>query len=474
MLFSSFLFLFWFLPAALLLYFVLPSLVRHISGGRVRARALLFLRNAILLFLSLLFYGWGEPLYVFLMIATVVADYLFGLWVSTSSRPKAVLCLSIVFNLGLLFYFKYAAFFFGIFGIDIPVPRMPIGISFYTFQALSYVADVYFGRVRAERSVVAFGAYVSLFPQLIAGPIVRYSDVASELGDRRHSVSHAAAGARCFIAGLCKKVLLANPAGALFHSFAARGVGALSLSGAWLALVAFSLQIYFDFSGYSDMAVGLGRVFGFRFPENFRYPYTAVSFTDFWRRWHITLSSFFKEYVYIPLGGSRHGTLRTILNLFAVWLLTGLWHGAGWNFVLWGLYYFLLLVLEKFVLSRVPVSTPGACRRALTLFGILFGWLLFAFDGSESYLTFPRLGSFLAAMLGKNGAFLDNDLFDLVRHLPFLLIAALGCTPLPRKAFAHIYKKRGTFGVVLPILGLLLSLCYLADSSFNPFLYFRF
>ncbi|MBQ3056822.1 MAG: MBOAT family protein [Clostridia bacterium] len=474
MLFSSFLFLFWFLPAALLLYFALPPLVWRISGGRMGARGLLFLRNVILLFLSLVFYGWGEPLYVFLMIATVAANFLFGLWVAVSRRPKAVLWLAIVFNLGLLFYFKYAAFFFGIFGISIPSPRMPIGISFYTFQALSYVADVYFGRVRPEQSAASFGAYVSLFPQLIAGPIVRYSDVAGELRERRHGVSDAAAGARRFIAGLCKKVVLANPAGALFHTLAARSVGTLSLSGAWLALLSFSLQIYFDFSGYSDMAVGLGRIFGFRFPENFRYPYTAVSFTDFWRRWHITLSSFFKEYVYIPLGGSRRGMWRTVINLFAVWLLTGLWHGAGWNFVLWGLYYFLFLVLEKFALSRVLAATPKACRHALTLLGILFGWLLFAFDGSEIYLTFPRLGTFLAALLGKNGAVLQNDLFDLVRHLPFLLIAALGCTPLPRAAFAKICKKRGTFGVILPILGLLLSICYLADSSFNPFLYFRF
>ena len=474
MLFSSFLFLFLFLPLALLLYFALPPLIWRISGGCAGAKWLLFLRNAILLFLSLLFYGWGEPLYVFLMIATVVADFLFGLWVAVARRPKAVLCLSIAFNLGLLFYFKYAAFFFGIFSIDFPAPRMPIGISFYTFQALSYVADVYWGRVQAERSAVAFGAYVSLFPQLIAGPIVQYSDVASELKERRHSTEDAAAGARRFIAGLCKKVLLANPAGALFHTLAARSVGTLSLSGAWLALLCFSFQIYFDFSGYSDMAVGLGRIFGFCFPENFRYPYTAVSFTDFWRRWHITLSSFFKEYVYIPLGGSRRGTGRTVFNLFAVWLLTGLWHGAGWNFVLWGLYYFLFLVLEKFVLSHMLSRTPRACRHILTLLGILFGWLLFAFDGSEVYLTFPRLSAFLLALLGKNGTVLQNDLFDLVRHLPFLLIAALGCTPLPRAIFAKICKKRGTFGVILPFLGLLLSVCYLADSSFNPFLYFRF
>ena len=474
MLFSSFLFLFWYLPTTLLLYFALPPLAKRLSGGRMSARGVLFLQNVILFAASLLFYGWGEPLYVFLMLATVAADFLFGLWVEGAKRPRTVLVLAILFNLGILFYFKYAAFFLSVFGVSVRVPRMPLGISFYTFQALSYVVDVYVGRVRAERSAIAFGAYVALFPQLIAGPIVRYSDIAAELSERRHTVSGAAAGARRFVAGLCKKVLLANPAGALFHTLAARGTDAISLSCAWLALFAFAFQIYFDFSGYSDMAVGLGRVLGFRFPENFRYPYVAISITDFWRRWHITLSSFFREYVYFPLGGSRRGAWRTVFNLFVVWLLTGLWHGAAWNFIFWGLYYFLLLVLEKFLLAPLLPHVPPFFRHVFTLFGILFGWLLFAFDGSAHYLTTGALGGFLLALLGKNGAILQNDLFDLVRHLPFLLILALGATPLPREAFAYISQKRGTFAVILPILGLLLSVCYLADASFNPFLYFRF
>ena len=267
MLFSSFLFLFWFLPLTLLLYFLLPACLSRVCGGRMGRGAQLFLRNVILLVASLLFYGWGEPLYVLLMLGTVAADFFFGLWLARSRRPQAVLWLAVLFNLGLLFYFKYAAFFGGLLGISLSAPRMPLGISFYTFQALSYVVDVYYGRVRAARDPIAFGAYVALFPQLIAGPIVRYSDVATELESRRHSVRDAASGARRFIAGLTKKMLIANPAGALFAVLAAKPAGELFATGAWLALVAFAIQIYFDFSGYSDMAVGLGRISAFPFPK---------------------------------------------------------------------------------------------------------------------------------------------------------------------------------------------------------------
>lgn len=474
MLFSSFLFIFWFLPAVLLLYFSLPPILRRFARGGIKKTHVTVLQNAVLLAASLFFYGWGEPLYVLLMLLTVAVNFLLGAWVAKSRAPRAVLLVAVLFNLSLLFYFKYTAFFLALFGVAVAVPRMPIGISFYTFQALSYVADVYFGRIRAEKSPLAFGTYVALFPQLIAGPIVQYKDVAAELQAREHSVSEAAAGARRFVAGLAKKVLLANPAGALFHTTLAAPREDLSLVGAWLALVCFALQIYFDFSGYSDMAVGLGRIFGFHFPENFNYPYTAVSFTDFWRRWHITLSAFFRDYVYIPLGGSRRGIFRTVLNLFAVWLLTGLWHGAAWNFVLWGLYYFLFLVLEKLVFSKFLARVPLFLRHALTLLGILFGWLLFAFDGSEAYLTLGALGGFLGALVGGNGILSQNALFDLVRHIPFLLLAALGTTPLPRKIYHRIAEKRGTFAILLPLMGFLLCVSYLANAGFNPFLYFRF
>lgn len=474
MLFSSFLFLFCFLPLTLLLYFLLPACLSRICSGRMSTGAQLFLRNVILLVASLLFYGWGEPLFVLLMLGTVAADFFFGLWLARSRRPRTVLWLATLFNLGLLFYFKYAAFFGGLLGVSVSATRMPLGISFYTFQALSYVVDVYYGRVRAARDPIAFGTYVALFPQLIAGPIVRYSDVAVALKSRRHGVHDAASGARRFIAGLTKKMLIANPAGALFAMLVEKPTSELFATGAWLALVAFAIQIYFDFSGYSDMAVGLGRIFGFSFPENFNYPYTAVSITDFWRRWHITLSAFFKEYVYIPLGGNRRGGVRTVINLFVVWFLTGLWHGAAWNFILWGLYYLVLLLVEKFLLARFLPHVPRPLRHTLTLLGILFGWLLFVFDGSSSYLTLSALGAFLGTLFGRNGLLGGNELYELVRHLPFLAIAALAATPVPRAAYRTLVQKRAVLAILLPVLALFFSLAYLADATYNPFLYFRF
>lgn len=472
MLFSSFLFLFWFLPASLLLYFGVPAFAALVCGKKLTSGALLLLRNAVLFAVSLFFYGWGEPLFVLLMLFTIALNFVLALCITKSRHPKIPLVLAILFDLGILFYFKYAAFFLGALGISFSVPDMPLGISFYTFQTLSYVADVYLGRVSATNRFLTFGTYVALFPQLIAGPIVRYSDVERELACREHSGSLAAEGTRRFIAGLAKKVLLANPWGALFEALTTAPI--LSLAAAWLALVAFALQIYFDFSGYSDMAVGLGKIFGFHFPENFNYPYTATSITDFWRRWHITLSSFFKEYVYFPLGGSRRGTPRTILNLLIVWSFTGLWHGAAWNFILWGLYYFILLTLEKLVLARALPQTPLPLRRALTLLGILFGWLLFALDGSTPTLSLSAMGEFLAALVGRHGLARGNDLFDLVRHLPLLALSVLGATPCPKRLFHRLCQKRAPFAVLLPMLGLFLSVCYLADASFNPFLYFRF
>lgn len=472
MLFSTFSFLFWFLPFTLTLYFLPPAIGALLARRRVRWG--LAWQNAVLLFCSLIFYAWGEPLYVLLMVGVILADTLFGLLLERTRHKKAVLAAATVFHIGLLFYYKYATFFAGAVGLSIPSPHMPLGISFYTFQALSYVADVYRGEVRAERNPAVLGVYVALFPQLIAGPIVRYTDVASALRARTHSATGAACGVRRFAAGLAKKMLLANPTGALFAALLSRGAS-LSALGAWVALLAFSFQIYFDFSGYSDMAVGLGRIFGFRFPENFRYPYIARSIADFWRRWHITLSSFFREYVYIPLGGSRRGTWRTVRNLLLVWLLTGLWHGASWNFILWGLYYFLLLTLEKFVFrARLP-RFPRAFCHAAALLGILGGWLLFAFDGSTPTLTLSALPSFLSSLVGLGGA-LTPDLFDCLRHLPLLLLCALGCTPLPRRIYAETVLKKG-FGwlrTVLPLLGLMLSVIELSDAGFNPFLYFRF
>ncbi len=462
MLFSSYSFLFWFLPATLLLYF-LPAALR-IGGLRWQ--------NGVLLLFSLAFYAWGEPLYLFLMLGVIVADLCLGLWIARAKRKKTLLALAVLLHISLLFYYKYAAFFAYVCGFFLQTPRLPLGISFYTFQALSYVIDVYRGRVAPQKNPFLLGLYIALFPQLIAGPIVCYRDVATALHNRRHSLTGAATGIRRFAAGLAKKMLLANPMGALFAALIGRE---LSVLGAWGALLAFSFQLYFDFSGYSDMAVGLGRLFGFRFPENFHYPYVARSITDFWRRWHITLSSFFRDYVYIPLGGSRRGTLRTVCNLLVVWSLTGLWHGAAWNFVLWGLYYFALLALEKFVICRFSRTIPGVIAHGATLLAILLGWAIFAFDGSSAALSLPALGGFLRRLAwGK--LYTPADVYDVVRHLPLLVLCALGATALPRRLYrkAACGKRLLWLRTLLPLVALLLCLAELSDAGFNPFLYFRF
>lgn len=466
MLFSSYTFLFLFLPLVLLLYFLPPL--------RLPPRRRLAWQNGVLLLMSLLFYAWGEPVYVLLMLATVLANFLFGLCLPHCRHRRTALCLAVGVDLLLLFFYKYAGALAAAFSLPFPPVRLPLGISFFTFQALSYVVDVYRGDVPAEKNPATFGTYVALFPQLVAGPIVRYADVAGELTARTHSAARAAAGARRFAAGLCKKVLLANTAGALFTAYTTGG--SPSFLGAWLALFGFAFQIYFDFSGYSDMALGLGAIFGFTFPENFNYPYTALSFTDFWRRWHITLSSFFREYVYIPLGGNRKGKLRTVLNLFVVWTLTGLWHGAAVSFLLWGIYWFALLFLEKFVFPLLPFRLPRAARRVLTGAGILFGWVIFAFDNSSAALSPAAFRLFLSALCGVCGFASGNDMYDLVRHLPFLAICAVGSTPLPKELCRRFFAARRTAwaGVLLPLAGVVLAISYLAGTGYNPFLYFRF
>ena len=462
MLFSGFSFLFWFLPLCLVFYF-LPLCF---GGGR-SPRVLLW-QNAVLFFFSLLFYAWGEPLYVLLMLVTVGVNAALALRIARGRHRCAYLIAAVAFDVGLLLFFKYPPL------LGLPAPHLPLGISFYTFQALSFVADVYLGRAEAEKNPFYVGLYVALFPQLVAGPIVRYTDVAAELRAREHRACDAAAGVRRFCAGLAKKVLLANPAGALFAQFGAGG--AQSAVQAWLALIGFTFQIYFDFSGYTDMAVGLGRVFGFRFPENFRYPYVSRSVSDFWRRWHITLSTFFREYVYIPLGGNRRGGVRTVCNLLAVWTLTGLWHGPSWNFVLWGLYYFLLLTLEKRVLSRFFPRVPAVLCWVGTFAATLFGWMLFFFDGSTAALSLSRLPHFVATLFGAHGFAAGADLYDLVRSLTLLGLCAVGATPLPKRIFERLTRqgRAGFFRTVLPLFALLLSIAALADAGFNPFLYFRF
>ena len=449
MLFSSLEFLFLFLPLSVLVYFLLPR----------------GLRNAWLLVSGSLFYAYGEPKYLPIMLLTTLADYIFGLVISKArSRraARAILWLAVTYNVAQLAYFKFFS------------PALPIGISFYSFQALSYVIDVYRRRVEAEKSIIAFGAYVTLYPQLIAGPIVRYSDVARELRERHTSLENISAGLRRFIAGLSKKVLLANPAGEAW-SFFSTGSGALDVG---TGIFFFSMQIYFDFSGYSDMAQGLGLVFGFHFPDNFNYPYISDSITDFWRRWHITLSSFFREYVYISLGGNRCGRARTYFNLLLTWALTGIWHGAGLNFLLWGLYFALVLILEKAIVLKALQRLPRVLRRIYSLALIGVGWLIFACDGDA--LTLKEGSELLlrAIGVGADGFLSPLSRYELLRHLPLMIIMTFGATPLPKRIYLYFAEKGAlptlVHKLILPIAALALSVAYIVNSGYNPFLYFRF
>ena len=461
MLFSGIPFLFYFLPAVLLTYFLVPQR----------------LKNGLLLLFSLVFYAWGEPRYVFLMIATIGLFYGCGLAIEHCegrNGKKFWLILSVVISLALLAIFKYADFFLGsinaVSGLQLPLLKLalPIGISFYTFQCLSYTVDVYRGDTPAQRNIISFGAYVSLFPQLIAGPIVRYVDVARQLEQRSHSWEQTALGLRRFLVGLGKKVLLANQLGQLTEIF--RASPEKSVVFYWVYAIAFTLHIYFDFSGYSDMAIGLGRVFGFRFMENFNYPYLSRSISEFWRRWHMSLGSWFRDYVYIPLGGNRVSKGRWVFNILVVWMLTGLWHGAAWNFVLWGLLYAAFLLLERFVPALQKL--PALLRRAYVLLVVVLGFVLF------NAATLTQAVQDLQGMFGFGGLPLltPATLYYLRSYGLLFLVAAVGATPLPKHLAGKAAEKPA--GAVLEaalLVGLLLvCTAYLVDGSFNPFLYFRF
>ena len=436
-------------------------------------------RNLVLLVVSLVFYGMGEPIYLFLMIFTIVSDYFFGLMIERSYRkgkkPAWVLVSAVVFNIGLLGFFKYYDPVMAALGMPTLGLELPIGISFYTFQALSYVIDVYRREAMVQRSIVAFGTYVTLFPQLIAGPIVRYTEIEESLRERTHSISGIASGISAFCVGLSKKVLLANMSGEVASTLAAHGSFETVLGG-WSYLVFYAFQIYFDFSGYSDMAIGLGRIFGFEFPENFRYPYISRSITEFWRRWHITLSSWFREYVYIPLGGNRRGRGRMYLNLLAVWSLTGIWHGAALNFLWWGLYFFVLLSIEKAFLGKLIDRAPRVIGHLYALFFILIGWLIFSADGYGASDIVLRIGGLFG--IGAEALFDGTDIYELVRNLPLLFIMSVGSTPLPRRIVSSLEKSRGgLYGILrvaLCVLSLLLCTAYAVSSGYDPFLYFRF
>lgn len=461
MLFSSLEFIFLFLPITLALYYVAPYRLKNFT---------VFLSGAF-------FYAFGEPRLLPLLLLTVVTGFAFGLFIGRARQNKKmriariILIFSVAFYLFILGYFKYfdtlQSF---IFGSELIGIALPIGISFYTFQAISYLADVYRGEVQATKSLVDFGAYITLFPQLIAGPIVKYSDIESQLRERRLSFFLFCKGLRKFIVGLSKKVILANGAGELFFSFSQD----YSYLAALLCLFFFGMQIYFDFSGYSDMAIGLAEMLGFELVCNFNYPYTAKSVSDFWRRWHISLSSFFKEYVYIPLGGSRRGALRTAINIFAVWSLTGIWHGATVNFLLWGVYFAVLLSVEKLLIARRLGRAGTAFLHIYSLFFIFMGWLIFASDG-VTLSAFEGLRILKTLFFPFGEAFFTHYSAHLFfGAIPFIIILSLGSTPLPKKIYLKLKSKAKFLDFLLPACAFIVSIAYCVSAGYNPFLYFRF
>ena len=462
MLFSSIPFAYYFLPAVLVLYFLVPFRFK----------------NAVLLAFSLVFYGWGEPVYLILMTLSILMGWVFGLLIGKyrgTKRAKLFLTASVVTSLGLLGWFKYADFAvenLNALGLDLALPRvaLPIGISFYTFQILSYTIDVYRGNAERQKSLVNFGAYVSMFPQLIAGPIVRYADVARQLESREHSVEKASLGVRRFVIGLAKKVLIANQLGQLIELY--RASSQPSVLFVWMYAAAFALQIYFDFSGYSDMAIGLGKIFGFDLLENFNYPFISRSISEFWRRWHMSLGGWFRDYVYIPLGGNRVKPLRYVFNVLAVWALTGLWHGAAWNFVLWGLLFAALLTAEKFLLGKAMAKLPGWLVRVPILVILLISFVLF----NASSLS--QAAADVGGMLGLGGlpAVSAESLYYLRSYGLLLVMAVVGATPLVKNLALRLEKGKA-FALLEPVVlcALLLAVtAFLVGGSFNPFLYFRF
>ncbi len=466
MLFSGIPFLYYFLPIVLFLYFLTPKR----------------LKNAVLFVSSLFFYAWGEPKYVFLMLGTVALQYILGLWIEKyrgKTLGKVFLWCAVLSALGVLGYFKYADFFLENFsaltGISVSLLgiALPVGISFYTFQILSYTIDVYRGDVPAQKNFITLGTYIALFPQLIAGPIVRYSDVEKQLQNRTHSLSRAAEGGRRFLFGLSKKILLANILGELCNAFHA--TADTSVLFHWLFAVAYMLQVYFDFSGYSDMAIGLGKILGFDFCENFRYPFISASISEFWRRWHISLGSWFRDYVYIPMGGNRVNKARLFLNILTVWFLTGFWHGAAWNFIVWGLYFAVFLLAEKFFLGKWLKKGKVLCH-IYVLFFVAISFVIFSASGMGQALTL------LGGMFGRGGIPLSSAafLYTLRNYGTILLVAIVAATPLCKTAVERLAanpKMRKCLACIeIPLLVSLLLACtaYLVDGSFNPFLYFRF
>ena len=468
MLFSSIVFLFTFLPVVLILYYLLP--VRF--------------RNVILLLASLVFYAWGEPVYLFLMLLSILFNYFSGLDIARNLPDKRAAKWSLVFNLiinlAVLGFFKYEGFVLDTLNGILPVHisyhalPLPIGISFYTFQILSYIIDVYRGNVKVQTNLPNFALYVTMFPQLIAGPIVQYADVDEQLASREVSRTKFGEGSMYFIRGLAKKVLLANTSGMIFTEVSGLAKDNIAVMTAWLGAFAYMFQIYFDFSGYSDMAIGLGKMFGFEFNMNFNYPYVSKSITEFWRRWHISLSSWFRDYVYIPLGGNRVSKIKHIRNLLIVWFLTGLWHGAAWNFVAWGLYYGVILIIEKYLLSPVLDRLPDVVRHIYSIVLVVIGWVLF-FSSS-----FGQAADYIRVMFGAGAhGFADREsMYLLTSNLILWLILIFGSTPLVHFRYEHMLrtKKWNTTIINSVVYAALFIVCiaYLVTETYNPFLYFRF
>ncbi len=472
MVFSSLPFLFRYLPIVLLLYFIVPRR----------------LRSFVLYVASLIFYAWGEPIYVCLMIFSTIVDFVHGYLVhrfkekNEIGKAKLTVASAMIINLSLLGFFKYSDFLImninNLTGSSIPLLNLalPIGISFYTFQTMSYTIDVYRGEAQVQKNIINFGVYVALFPQLIAGPIVQYKTIAKQLQERRENFDQFSYGVMRFMIGLGKKVLLANNIGLLWDTIKVMGTSELSVIGAWLGITAFAFQIYFDFSGYSDMAIGLGNMFGFRFLENFNYPYMSKSITEFWRRWHISLGSWFRDYVYIPLGGNRCGLSKQIRNIAIVWLLTGIWHGASWNFVAWGVYFGLLLVIEKFFLLKWLKKLPSVFSNIYAIFFVWIGWVIFAFDDLSVGINYIR------SMLGFNDIAIINrgTCYLLLNYGAIIIITILASTDFPKRLSIKLFGNYGEKQISAWVQGafiigvFIVSVAYLVDASYNPFLYFRF
>ena len=454
-----------FLPFVLTLYYITPRRFRNLT----------------LFIVDLVFYAWGEPWLVILMLFSILLNYTSGILIGINREKKGlarfIFILSVILNLGLLGFFKYAGFIGETLNMVMPflnIPileiALPIGISFYTFQTMSYTIDVYKNTVKVQKNIITFGTYVSLFPQLIAGPIVRYEDVAEQLMHRKETLQGFTDGVKLFLIGLSKKVLLANEMGNLWDAVRESGTQSGAL-GSWVGIIAYTFQIYFDFCGYSEMAMGLGKMFGFDFLKNFDYPYISKSITEFWRRWHISLGTWFREYVYIPLGGNRKGLYRQIINIAVVWFLTGLWHGASWNFILWGLYFGVLLMIDKLFMLKVLKKAPAIISHIYSIIIILFGWVLFYFENLN------EMGIFLARMFGSDGFMMSGDIsVKIISYIPLLIVSAITSTPLISKLYHKIKSKPILYVIDNAgcVLALLLCTAALVSSDYNPFLYYKF